>query len=1529
MCIFLLLLSAVFAVSEAVAQSVALVPNAVRYAGIGTNNRGFNSDSGPATTVALNMPSGMAFDASGNLILADSSNNCVRRVDTTSLHMVTTIAGLAGSSGSDTCNASSNAAPSYTQGLLSPASVSVDAVGNIFIADTGHNCVRELRAGQTGISQLTTVAGTCGSNNGTASATPSPVSLAMDSNSNLYILLRDTTFGVYQVLRYAAGSANGSVCRVAGAASSQNVSQCSDVSAAPALSRAAGIAVDPANQLYIADTGNNCVRKLNNGTFTSAFGTCGSSSSAVMGPSALAFSQSGAMYVALTDNNQVVRYNQNTGETLLVAGNPNTQPGAYAATQDGAAASSLPLNGPVALAEDSNNNLYVADAGNSIVRALRNGTLFPTTNVGQTSSQQTLTFQINTASSLTVVPGTDYAVASGSDTCTGVQTPASAGGRPTYCSVGIVFTPTAAGKRYAPVTITDLTTSTAVNAGLQGVGVGVMAELFPGQAGTLLVNSGTFQDVIHDSLGNLFVLFKPTAGQWEITREPLGAGSPATVVPMGAGLQSPVAMGVDAVGNLYVADSSGSTASTPSIQRYGVDGSVNRDYITGIVAPKALRVDGFGNMLVAEQGTANDIVRIYAGGERQVLAGGGTQTPAEGLAATGVQLTSPSGVAMGPSGTVYFSDVGTHLVYSVDASGILHVIAGGGSSFSSVTGALSLPLSSPAGLDVDAAGDLFIADTGTNSVYTLFFGATSTQNAARLFGTGNGSAGYSGDGSVSSSAALNAPVAVTAAPDGRVFVADTGNGRVRLVTFPGGSVNYGTVAVGSGRTQSQILWNNGNAQLISTGSPVISNPKFVYDATRSTCGSVLLQGAVCDIAITFEPTATGTQSGTATIVNNAATSPQTIQLNGNVVPAAITAFTAAAETENYGGPYVGTVTIATNGGTAPQGTVTFTINGTVTCSVTGSFNGSATCTLPSGTLLPVRATPYPVSVTFTGNYPNQNATTTLTETPRVLTAVVNSKSKVYLQPNPVLDGTPSGLLNGVGSDSFTVTYGFGSTPITTMTTPGTYTGVIVATTTPNGTTNPANYTINITPGSFTITKAVLSGFGADPQTEAYGGAYTATATYAPGAGAVPAGVVMFRTGSKTLCTATFTTTTASCMVAAGTNLQAGSYPITVSYEGDANYNAATASATLTVTPVPLTVSVANQTKVYGAAVPNLTGSATVSGLVNGDAVGSTIVLTYSTTVTASTPIGTYPNSITAAVSGSSAASYTITNTPGSFTVGGVATTTTLTPATSSAAAGVPVTFTAKVASATVIPTGTVVFTADGVLLGTVTLDASGSASLTTAALAAGSHAIRAAYSGNASFASSFATATATTTVPVGSFTLTSTPDAQYIRGPGNKTFTVTLTSQGGFAGTVALTCSGLPVDATCALNPVSVALTAGSTSTITVTTTTTAADTSVAANHRSTSAGNWPGALVISAAAAFPMQLTGLGMMVAGIGRRRKFGRKHWLLLLLLSVGLPGMMGCGASNATYHIYPVTVTGTSVGGGPAPASTTVYLAVGTP
>jgi sugar lactone lactonase YvrE len=166
-------------------------------AGCGGNG-GFGGDLGPATDARLNDPTGVAVDAAGNLYIADSGNERIRAVYTDGV--INTIAGCGGSGGfgGDTF-------PATGAQFNHPNGLAVDASGNIYVADTGNDCIREVFA-RTGI--INTVAGTgttlgySGDNGLAVAATlDSPEGVAVDASGNLFIAdtnnhrIREVTHG--------------------------------------------------------------------------------------------------------------------------------------------------------------------------------------------------------------------------------------------------------------------------------------------------------------------------------------------------------------------------------------------------------------------------------------------------------------------------------------------------------------------------------------------------------------------------------------------------------------------------------------------------------------------------------------------------------------------------------------------------------------------------------------------------------------------------------------------------------------------------------------------------------------------------------------------------------------------------------------------------------------------------------------------------------------------------------------------------------------------------------------------------------------------------------------------------------------------------------------------------------------------------------------------------------------------------------------------------------------------------------------
>ncbi len=329
----------------------------------GNGNAGYSGDTGTAIGAQLRGPKTTVVDGSGNLYIADSLNNRIRRVDGFT-GLISTVAGT----GVATFSGDGSAAVSA--GINQPGGLELDAIGNLYIADTGNNRVRKLTA-STGV--ISTVAG-----NGTApfsgdgSAATSagisgPLGLALDASGNLYIA--DT--GNNRVRKLTA--ATGVISTVAG-----NGTATFGGDGSPAVSAGiggpSGIALDAANNLYIADTGNNRIREVNaatgvistiagNGNATFAGDNGSAVTAGLNGPSGIALDAANNIYVADTANNRVRKIDGTTGNVLTVAGAGNP---VY--NGDGGPAVNAGLNKPTGVGLDLSGNLYIADSANQAVR---------------------------------------------------------------------------------------------------------------------------------------------------------------------------------------------------------------------------------------------------------------------------------------------------------------------------------------------------------------------------------------------------------------------------------------------------------------------------------------------------------------------------------------------------------------------------------------------------------------------------------------------------------------------------------------------------------------------------------------------------------------------------------------------------------------------------------------------------------------------------------------------------------------------------------------------------------------------------------------------------------------------------------------------------------------------------------------------------------------------------------------------------------------------------------------------------------
>ncbi len=335
-----------------------------------------------------------------------------------------------------------------------------------------------------------------------------------------------------------------------------------------------------------------------------------------------------------------------------------------------------------------------------------------------------------------------------------------------------------------------------------------------------------------------------------------------------------------------------------------------------------------------------------------------------------------------------------------------------------------------------------------------------------------------------------------------------------------------------------------------------------------------------------------------------------------------TSLSAAAATATYGGTTTLSATLLTAGNPLSGKTLVFNLNGMPVGSATTNVNGIATLTNVS--IRSLHAGSAGISVAFAEDDQDISATTTTTlsisQAPLTITAV--SKTKLYGAALPTLTASYAGFVNGDTAASLT------TQPVLSTTATAT-SHVNSYPITASGATD-ADYTIGYQLGTLSVTPVGLT-ITADGKTKQYGATLsTLTASYL--------GFVNGDTAASLTTQPVLSTTAAAAS-------HVDSYPITASGAVDADYTIGYQPGTLSVTPVGLTITAADKTKLYGAALPTLTAS--YAGFANGDTAASlTTQPVLSTTAAAASHVNNYP--ITA--SGAVDADYTIGYQPGTLSV---------------------------------------------------------------------------------------------------------------------------------------------------------------------------------------------------------------------------------------------------------------------------------------
>jgi sugar lactone lactonase YvrE len=530
------------------------------------------------------------------------------------------------------------------------------------------------------------------------------------------------------------------------------------------------VAVDAAGTLYVADTGNHTIRRIDaNGGVTTIAGLAGSAGSAdgqgatarFQSPQGIAVSSTGVIYVADTNNNLIRSVSAGGLVTTLAGSLPPGPPGTPGGKVDGTGAQAR-FSNPKGLAVDGAGIVYVADTTNNAVRTLAPGAV------------------VRTLSGYAGTPGH-------------VDGPAATA--TFYAPAGVAVD--AAGNVYVADTTNSVVrfistsgvVSTVAGTALQfgsADGMGA-AAIFRTPAGLGVEASG---DVLVADTGN-FTLRKIAPGAMVTT---IVGTARATGSADGTGATAqfffPQGVTVGASGNAYVSDAGNSTvreitplgAVTTFAGNPGNEGAADgTGPAASFFAPQGLAIDSAGNLFLADEASA----------VRKI-----TPAAVVSTVASGAPLSNPIGIAVDSAGTSYISDIGDNTIRKISPTGTISLLAGASGLAGSADGmGAAARFDGPAGLAVDAAGNVYVADGNNQTIRKI----TPAGLVTTLAGTPGVVGRADGTGAAASFSLLDG-IAVDAA--GNVYATDFAT--IRKIT-PAGVVT--TVA----GTPGQSGWNGGGA----------------------------------------------------------------------------------------------------------------------------------------------------------------------------------------------------------------------------------------------------------------------------------------------------------------------------------------------------------------------------------------------------------------------------------------------------------------------------------------------------------------------------------------------------------------------------------------------------------------------------------------------------------------------------------------------------------------------------------------------
>jgi cysteine-rich repeat protein len=657
-----------------------------------------------------------------------------------------------------------------TYGLKSPYSLAVDRRGNLYVCDAGHNTVLRVD-GLTGTVTAVAGRGSFGFSGDGQVATSAhlhePMGIALDGLGNLYVADHRNNR-----VRRVDGS-TGVITTVAGTGTGGYAGDGSAATNAQ-LRRPSGVAVDGLGNLYVADTDNHVIRRVDatTGVITTVAGTGAPGSDGDGGPAVegglrvplgLALHGLDLLFIADSGNHKVRRVDLPAGTITTVAGT-----GVGGHSGDGGPATAATLNEPTSVALDTLGRLLVAVFQRQRIRRVDLGTGTITTVAGSGE----LGFSGDGGPATEAAIMYPRGVAAGPDGSFYLTDHWFRRVRRVDGSTGIITTVAGSGVFGNSGDGTLATSVQLTNAPSVSVD----------RAGRVLViDSSDRVRAVDPLLGTTSTV----AGVG--TRGYSGDGALAVA----AEFKSPGATAVDGDGNLFIADTmnyrvrrvdaaSGvvTTVAGTGSPWYAGDGSPAVEARVGMV--EGLATDAQGNLFLAE--SQNHVVRrvdVVTGTITTVAGTANAGYGGDGDLATGALLRAPRGLALDGPGNLYVADSENNRVRRIDGvTGTITTVAGTGVGAYAGDGGLATgaDLQYPTGVAVDAWGNLYVADTGNHRIRRV-----DVETGVITTVVGDGEMENSGDGGLAIHASLLYPRAVAFDLRGHLLVGDTSNSRVRRV----------------------------------------------------------------------------------------------------------------------------------------------------------------------------------------------------------------------------------------------------------------------------------------------------------------------------------------------------------------------------------------------------------------------------------------------------------------------------------------------------------------------------------------------------------------------------------------------------------------------------------------------------------------------------------------------------------------------------------------------------------------------------